>query len=58
MIKQQQEYLALWTRILRSQPKFIQDKIYEAHKETPTKAIGMMVINMTVRKELQGIFDK
>ena len=57
MIKQQVQYLAMWTRILQSQPKFIQDKIYEAHKETPTKAIGMMVINMQVRKELRSIFD-
>ena len=58
MIKQQQEYLALWTRILRSQPKFVQDQIYDAHKNMPNKAIATMVINMTVRKELQGIFDK
>lgn len=58
MIKQQMEYLTEWTVILNSQPEHVRAKIHNAHKTEPHKAIGMMVINMTVRKELQGIFDK
>lgn len=57
MIKQQVQYLAKWTVILNSQPEFIRAKIHEDHKMNPTKAITVMVVNMTVRKELESIFD-